>query len=84
MTSCPGQGETLSRLGQKVRLGRLAEMEESGRGGYPLRPLSVTEMRRLLAKRWSPPGVTLPEMDSKAVTSVIRSTGGNFRLFESL
>jgi hypothetical protein len=39
-------------------------------------------MRRLLTKRWTPPGVTLPEMDSGAVASVIRITGGNFRLFE--
>ena len=41
-------------------------------------------MRELLANRWTPPGVTLPEMDSEAVASVIRITGGNFRLFERL
>jgi DNA transposition AAA+ family ATPase len=49
---------------------------------HEFRPLNVTEMRRLLTKRWTPPGVTLPEMDSGAVASVIRITGGNFRLFE--
>jgi DNA transposition AAA+ family ATPase len=51
---------------------------------HEFRPLSVTEMRRLLARRWTPPGVTLPEMDSEAITSVLRITGGNFRLFERL
>ncbi len=49
---------------------------------HEFRPLNVTEMLRLLTKRWTPPGVTLPEMDSEAVASVIRITGGNFRLFE--
>lgn len=51
---------------------------------HEFRPLSVTEMRRLLSKRWTPPGVSLPEMDSEAITSVIRITGGNFRMFERL
>jgi DNA transposition AAA+ family ATPase len=51
---------------------------------HEFRPLNVTEMLRLLTKRWTPPGVTLPEMDSEAVASVIRITGGNFRLFERL
>jgi DNA transposition AAA+ family ATPase len=51
---------------------------------HEFRPLSVTEMRRLLTRRWTPPGVTLPEMDSEAITSVLRITGGNFRLFERL
>lgn len=41
-------------------------------------------MRKLLTNRWAPPGVTLPEMDPEAVASVIRITGGNFRLFERL
>ena len=41
-------------------------------------------MRRLLTKGWTPPGVNLPALDSEAVTSVIRITGGNFRLFERL
>lgn len=51
---------------------------------HEFRPLNVSEMRRPLSKRWTPPGVNLPELDSEAVTSVIRITGGNFRLFERL
>ena len=51
---------------------------------FAQRPLNATEMRKLLTKRWTPPGVTLPEMDSEAVAGVIRITGGNFRLFGRL
>jgi hypothetical protein len=51
---------------------------------HEFRPLNAAEMRRLLTTRWTPPGVTLPEMDSEAVASVIRITGGNFRLFQRL
>jgi DNA transposition AAA+ family ATPase len=51
---------------------------------HEFRPLNVLEMRRLLTKGWTPLGVSLPELDSEAVTSVIRVTGGNFRLFERL
>jgi hypothetical protein len=40
--------------------------------------VNVTEMRGLLTKRWTPPGVTLPGMDSEAVTSVIRITKVTF------
>jgi type II secretory pathway predicted ATPase ExeA len=55
---------------------RLARYQFYSRIGFvqEFRPLNATEMRRLLAKRWSPPGVTFPEMDSEAVASVIRIT----------
>jgi hypothetical protein len=36
---------------------------------HEFRPLNVSEMRRLLTKGWSPPGVTLPELDSEAVAN---------------
>src|SRR6266481_3079308 len=51
---------------------------------HEFRPLNVSEMRELLTKGWTPSRVSLPELDSEAVTSVIRVTGGNFRLFERL
>jgi hypothetical protein len=45
---------------------------------------TARQVRRLLTKGWTPPGVRLPEFGPEAVTSVIRITGGNFRLFERL
>jgi DNA transposition AAA+ family ATPase len=51
---------------------------------HEFRPLNVSEMRQLLTKGWTPLGVSLPALESEAVTSVIRVTGGNFRLFEQL
>jgi len=65
-------------------MARYAQFYSHIRFVHEFRSLNVTEMRRLLTKRWTPPGVTLPEMDSEAVTSVIRITEGNFRLFERL
>jgi hypothetical protein len=70
--------------GLEKRLARYAQFYSRIGFVHEFRPLNVTEMRRLLTKRWTPPGVTLPEMDSEAVASVIRMTGGNFRLFERL
>jgi DNA transposition AAA+ family ATPase len=70
--------------GLEKRLARYAQFYSRIGFVHEFRPLNVTEMRRLLVKRWTPPGVTLPVMDSEAVASVIRITGGNFRLFERL
>jgi DNA transposition AAA+ family ATPase len=70
--------------GLEKRLARYAQFYSRIGFVHEFRPLNATEMRKLLAKRWTPPGVTLPEMDSEAVASVIRITGGNFRLFERL
>ena len=70
--------------GLEKRLARYAQFYSRIGFVHEFRPLNVTEMRRLLTKRWTPPGVTLFKMDSEAVASVIRITGGNFRLFERL
>ena len=70
--------------GLERRLARYAQFYSRIGFVHEFRPLNATEMRELLANRWTPPGVTLPEMDSEAVASVIRITGGNFRLFERL
>jgi hypothetical protein len=43
---------------------------------HEFRPLNVSEMRGLLTKGWTPPGVSLPVLDPEAITSVIRITGG--------
>ena len=70
--------------GLEKRLARYARFYSRIGFVREFRPLNATEMRRLLANRWTHPGVTPPEMDSEAVASVIRITGGNFRLFERL
>jgi hypothetical protein len=51
---------------------------------HGFRPLNVTEIAQTREEGWTPPGVTLVERDSEAVTSVIRIAGGNFGLFEKL
>jgi hypothetical protein len=70
--------------GLEKRLARYAQFYSRNGFVHEFRPLNPTEMRKLLTKHWTPPGVTLPEMDPEAVASVIRITGGNFRLFERL
>lgn len=53
---------------------------------HEFRPLSASEIRQLLERHWTPPGVTLPgvTIDSVAAASIIRITGGNFRLLNRL
>lgn len=53
---------------------------------HEFRPLAVTETRRLLEQRWTPPGVRLPDQDLETETAaaIIRITGGNFRLLDRL
>lgn len=54
---------------------------------HQFRPLGAQEMRQLLAQRWTPPGVRLPDseaMDAETVAAIIRVTGGNFRLLNRL
>jgi hypothetical protein len=49
-------------------------------------PLGAAGLRTLLAG-WRPPEVTLPEdllADSEGVATIIRVTGGNFRLLDRL
>ncbi len=52
---------------------------------HEFRPLSASEIRQLLERHWTPPGVKLPgAFDSVAAASIIRITGGNFRLLHRL
>ena len=70
--------------GIEKRMARYAQFYSRIGFVHEFRPLNISEMRRLLTKGWTPLGVSLPPLDSEAVTSVIRITGGNFRLFERL
>ena len=53
---------------------------------HEFRPLAAKEVRELLGRRWTPPGVHLPQepLDAETVAAVIRITGGNFRLLNRL
>ena len=53
---------------------------------HEFRPLSASEIRQLLERHWTPPGVQLPGegIDAVAAASIIRITGGNFRLLNRL
>ena len=53
---------------------------------HEFRPLAAQEVRQLLDQRWAPPGVKLPEkpFDPETVATIIRITGGNFRLLNRL
>jgi hypothetical protein len=48
--------------------------------------LGASEIRQLLDQRWAPPGIQLSQqpLDSETVASIIRITGGNFRLLNRL
>jgi hypothetical protein len=48
--------------------------------------VDTAQMRELLEKQWTPAGVTLPEepLIPEVVASLIRMTGGNFRLLARL
>jgi DNA transposition AAA+ family ATPase len=51
---------------------------------HQFRPLGAQDVRSLLSEGWSPPGVHLPPLDEEAVATIIRITGGNFRLLDRL
>jgi len=53
---------------------------------HEFRPLSPDEVRQLLQRRWTPPGVKLPSdsIDATTAASIILITGGNFRLLNRL
>jgi len=54
---------------------------------HEYRSLGVGELRQLLGRGWTPPGVRvagMEVMDAEAVAAIIRITGGNFRLLDRL
>ena len=65
---------------------RNAGLRNTGCSVWWHRPLSASEIRQLLGQHWTPPGVKLPgdAIDTVAAASIIRITGGNFRLLNRL
>jgi DNA transposition AAA+ family ATPase len=53
---------------------------------HEFRPLGAGQIRQLLEQGWLPPGVSLPKQpwDPETVATIIRMTGGNFRLLNRL
>jgi hypothetical protein len=50
---------------------------------HEFKPLSAQEIRQLLENGWRPSGTQLlDKIEPEAVTSLIRLTGGNFRLLQ--
>lgn len=72
--------------GLERRLARYAQLYSRIGFIHEFRPLGTTEVRELLGG-WRPPGATLPDdllADADAVATIIRITGGNFRLLDRL
>jgi DNA transposition AAA+ family ATPase len=53
---------------------------------HEFRPLDADQVQELLEQRWTPAGVTLPDeqLIPEVIASLIRMTGGNFRLLTRL
>jgi hypothetical protein len=53
---------------------------------HEFRPLNADQVQELLEQRWTPAGVTLPDeqLIPEVIASLIRMTGGNFRLLPRL
>ena len=72
--------------GLERRLARYAQLSSRIGFVHEFRALGAAEVRTLLAS-WRPPGVALPAdllADAEGVATIIRITGGNFRLLDRL
>ncbi|HEY3265582.1 MAG TPA: AAA family ATPase [Armatimonadota bacterium] len=70
--------------GMERRLARYPQFYSRIGFVHEFRRLSASELRKLLERAWTPPGVHLPPMDEETIAAVVRITGGNFRLLDRL
>jgi DNA transposition AAA+ family ATPase len=72
--------------GIEQRVARFAQLYSRIGFVHEFRPLGETEIEKLLDDHWRPRGVHLPEapMTAEVKASIIRMTGGNFRLLKRL
>jgi len=73
--------------GLEKRLSRYAQLYSRVGFVHEFRPLSADAMRDLFRHQWVPPGVSLPQEglnDEDVLATIIRITGGNFRLLHRL
>jgi DNA transposition AAA+ family ATPase len=73
--------------GLEKRLARYPQLYSRVGFVHEFRPLSAGEIHDLFAHRWVPSGVVLPEeglTEAEVLATIIRITGGNFRLLHRL
>src|SRR5712692_1362678 len=72
--------------GLEKRLSRYPQLYSRVGFVHEFRPLSAEEVHDLFSQRWVPAGVVLPNglNDEEVMATVIRITGGNFRLLHRL
>jgi len=73
--------------GLEKRLSRYPQLYSRVGFVHEFRPLSAEEVHDLFAQRWVPSDVVLPEeglTDAEVLATIIRITGGNFRLLHRL
>lgn len=66
------------------RLARYPQFYSSIGFVHEFRPLSASEVRRLLGEAWLLAGVHFSPLSEETIAAVIRITGGNFRLLARL
>jgi hypothetical protein len=72
--------------GIEKRIGRFPQFYSRIGFVHGFRPLDANRVQELLALRWAPAGIKLPDgpLSPDVAASLIRMSGGNFRLLSGL